>query len=183
MNILKPFFLSFLLLVAFSFAAYSQTASVISKNSNLRGTPTNKGKVIETLAKGSVVEVIKQKSQWFLVQSSAHVGWVHGNTIRLEEQSLAETTYEGYSVFLPSPEDTKANSSTEEKKIMRHPRIGMTTEEARNSTWGEPDKINRTTTASGVQLQWIYYKRDSLTGVIKWKTLYFNNGRLTSINE
>jgi uncharacterized protein YgiM (DUF1202 family) len=182
MKILKLLFLGFLLLVASSFAAYSQTASVISKNSNLRGTPTNKGKVIETLAKGSGVEVIKRKGQWFLVQSSAHVGWVHGNTIRLEEQSF-ETTYEGYPLFLASPEDIKANSSTDEKEVKRPPRIGMTTVEARDSTWGEPDKVNRTTTASGVQLQWVYYERDSSTGVIKWKTLYFNNGRLTSINE
>jgi hypothetical protein len=52
--------------------------------------------------------------------------------------------------------------------------IGMTAEELRNSkSWGEPNRINRTTTASGVREQWVYYGR----------YVYLEDGIVTSIQE
>ncbi len=179
MKKLKLSFLTVLLFTVFSSAAYSQAASVISENANLRGTPTNKGKVIYTLPKGSEIEVIQQKGMWFLVQSSDYVGWIHGNTIRLEDQSLAENTYEDGVILVPIPKGTETSSSTQEEKVKRPPRIGMTTWEARESTWGPPDEINRTTSTLGIQEQWVY--GSWRYGKIKF--LYFNNGRLSSISE
>ena len=58
------------------------------------------------------------------------------------------------------------------------PKIGMTKTEAEKLTWGEPDKINTTTTASNEFEQWIY--RTYYTGS---KYLHFTNGRLTSISK
>lgn len=54
------------------------------------------------------------------------------------------------------------------------PTIGMTAAEVRNSKWGEPIKVNRTTTATSVSEQWVY--RD-------YKYLYFENGILTTIQD
>lgn len=54
------------------------------------------------------------------------------------------------------------------------PRIGMTPTEAVGSTWGEPEKINKTTTANNVTEQWIYASN---------RYLYFDNGVLTAIQE
>jgi hypothetical protein len=52
--------------------------------------------------------------------------------------------------------------------------IGMSAEDARESTWGEPHEINRTTTASGVHEQWVYGSK---------RFLYFTNGKLTAIQD
>jgi hypothetical protein len=54
--------------------------------------------------------------------------------------------------------------------------IGMSTQDALNSSWGKPDKINSTTRASGTSEQWVY--RSSGSGY-----LYFDNGVLTSIQN
>jgi hypothetical protein len=64
---------------------YSQSAVVIVENANLRGTPNQNGKVVDILLNGSSIEIIKQSGAWFLLQTSEYVGWLHGNTIRLNE--------------------------------------------------------------------------------------------------
>ncbi len=74
-------------LLVLSFSAFGQSAVVISENANLRGTPTERGKVVETLPEQTSLEIIKQKGVWFLVQSEEYVGWIHGNTIRLNDKS------------------------------------------------------------------------------------------------
>lgn len=71
------------LVSAFSADAFGQTATVIAENANLRGTLTEKGKIVKTLKRDTQVEVLKQRSAWFLVQSADYVGWIHGNTIKL----------------------------------------------------------------------------------------------------
>jgi hypothetical protein len=49
--------------------------------------------------------------------------------------------------------------------------IGMTRDEALASSWGKPQSINRTTSATGTIEQWVYGGQNYL---------YFNNGILTS---
>lgn len=51
--------------------------------------------------------------------------------------------------------------------------IGMTEQDALDSSWGKPRKINRTTNAYGVSEQWVY----------DGGYLYFKNGVLTSIQN
>ena len=159
MRILNLSFLIILLFGIASLAAYSQTASVVSENANLRGTPTNDGKVVETLPKDSQIEVIKQKGAWFLVQSSDYVGWIHGNTIRLEKNSASKS------------------SPIQKNKAERGIQIGMTTRQVRESDYGSPSEINRTLTANGTQEQWVYDRYRFGTPVY----LYFVNDRLISI--
>lgn len=53
-------------------------------------------------------------------------------------------------------------------------RIGMTTEQALNSSWGKPLKINRTTNTGGSREQWVYSSNNYL---------YFESGILTSIQN
>lgn len=71
-------FVFFLALVA-----NSQSAIVITEKAKLRGTPSEKGKVIIVLSEDTEVVVIKQTGPWFLVQAATDVGWIHGRTIRL----------------------------------------------------------------------------------------------------
>lgn len=55
-------------------------------------------------------------------------------------------------------------------------RIGMTKDQAR-AAWGEPTKINRTVTQSGVFEQWVY----NMVGKLSF--LYFDNNKLTGIQN
>lgn len=52
--------------------------------------------------------------------------------------------------------------------------IGMPPEEVRYSSWGRPERINRSTSASGTSEQWVYGGQNYL---------YFEDGRLTSIQH
>lgn len=58
-----------------------------------------------------------------------------------------------------------------EKIEAKNPTIGMTTEEAENSSWGKPESINNTTTAYSVREQWVYPN---------FNYLYFQDGILIS---
>lgn len=54
------------------------------------------------------------------------------------------------------------------------PAIGMTAEEVRNSSWGKPSDINKTTTAYGVHEQWVYSGN---------RYIYLDDGIVTAIQE
>lgn len=69
---------------------------------------------------------------------------------------------------------TKTSRNTDLPKAPVNPYIGMTKSQAEESTWGKPNKINKTTTAYGTSEQWVYGNG---------KYLYFDNGKLISIQE
>lgn len=54
------------------------------------------------------------------------------------------------------------------------PQIGMTAEQARQSSWGSPEDINRTTTASTVHEQWVYSGN---------RYIYLDDGIVTAIQD
>jgi len=59
-------------------------------------------------------------------------------------------------------------------EIKKEPAIGMTEAQVRNSTWGSPEKINRTTTANRVSEQWVY---------AGYRYIYFDDGIVTAIQD
>mgnify|MGYP000161819017 CR=1 FL=1 len=59
-------------------------------------------------------------------------------------------------------------------KITMRPKIGMTSQEVINSSWGKPNHINKTTNAKGTNEQWVYSDN---------KYLYFHDGVLETIQE
>lgn len=61
-----------------------------------------------------------------------------------------------------------------EENVKPKPKIGMTEEEVKNSSWGKPKSVNKTTTKYGVREQWVYYSN---------KYLYLEDGILTGIQE
>ncbi len=79
---MRTLLLSLLVCVG-SGSVYSQTAQVVVKEANLRGTPSVKGKIVDTLPYNSALEVFKKKGKWYLVQAVDYVGWINGNTIIL----------------------------------------------------------------------------------------------------
>ncbi len=76
--------------------------------------------------------------------------------------------------YLESEKRKAQEKDTERSETKQTPRIGMTAEEVKKSTWGEPKKINKTTTMFGVSEQWVY----SLD-----KYIYFDDGIVTAIQE
>lgn len=60
------------------------------------------------------------------------------------------------------------------KKSKVPPGIGMTSSEVRDSSWGGPDKINKTTYEFGVHEQWVYSN---------YRYVYFEDGIVTAIQE
>lgn len=87
--------------------------------------------------------------------------------------------------ILICPHDSLKNSTTELKKISdditppevanaETPKIGMTKKEVEDSTWGKPEKINRTETIYGIREQWCYSR---------YRYIYFENGIVTSIQN
>jgi|BioPla2DNA2_1021312.scaffolds.fasta_scaffold51249_1 tetratricopeptide (TPR) repeat protein len=68
--------------------------------------------------------------------------------------------------------DQRAKEKTKAKS--EGVRIGMTEREVRESSWGDPIKINRTITEYGTHEQWVYDN---------YNYLYFKNGILTTIQN
>jgi hypothetical protein len=73
-----------------------------------------------------------------------------------------------------------AAAEKQEKEAERRQRrkegvtLGMTEEEVLASSWGRPERVNRTTTSRGTREQWVY-------GIGNY--LYFENGILTAIQN
>jgi hypothetical protein len=83
--------LSIIFIFVFSLSAFGQTAVVITDNANLRGTPTEKGKVVEKLKRETPLEVLKQRDVWFLVQTIDYVGWISGDAVKLTSPLTIDT--------------------------------------------------------------------------------------------
>ncbi|AGK96763.1 zinc ribbon domain-containing protein [Clostridium pasteurianum] len=66
------------------------------------------------------------------------------------------------------------DSNTTPPPTPTDPTIGMTADQVRKSTWGNPKSINRTTTAYGTSEQWVYPN---------YRYIYLDNGIVTSIQD
>ena len=86
------------------------------------------------------------------------------DTLVEESEEVSEDDSSTFkSAFAPPPTEKK----------LYDPIISMTDYEViEDSTWGKPEKINRTETANGVREQWVYPNN---------KYLYFEDGYLVSI--
>lgn len=115
--------LGFLFLI-FSFSVYSQSATIIVENANLRGTASQTGRVVATLPNGSEVETIKQTGVWFLVQSPEYVGWLHGNTIKLGDSISAESFETEYVAPAPKRKIKISSRSSSSRVYLTGPRGG-----------------------------------------------------------
>lgn len=81
---MKYFLLAVVFLTISVYQSVAQSATVIAEQANLRGTPATSGKIVEKLGQNTVVELIKQKGPWFLVQAKDFVGWMHGDTLKVD---------------------------------------------------------------------------------------------------
>lgn len=94
-----------------------------------------------------------------------------GEKARAEAAAKLAEDIERY--FAENPQRIDYKEAVLGKKV----RIGMNATEARFA-WGEPSSINRTVNTWGVSEQWVYR-----TGSYNASYLYFDNGRLTTIQN
>ncbi len=96
---------------------------------------------------------------------------------RLVDNNLSEYEYNektGDYNFQTSFSRVSGAVNTPEEWQRPQPRIGMTAKEVKESTWGTPKEINKTTTVYGVSEQWVY------SG---YKYIYLDDGIVTAIQE
>lgn len=68
------------------------TAIVISRHANLRDADNSSATVLQTVPQDSVVEVIKQQGAWYYIKTEDNQGWMHGNTLKLQNFSVERTS-------------------------------------------------------------------------------------------
>ena len=69
----------------------------------------------------------------------------------------------------------KPSLQTQTAKLKKQlPAIGMTAEQVRNSQWGKPKSVNKTTTKNAVSEQWVYSTS---------RYIYLENGIVTAIQQ
>lgn len=68
-------------------ASTSQTATVTTDGLNIRSEPSTQSKVIGTLANGTVVNVLSQKSDWLQISFDGETGWIHSDYAELHNGS------------------------------------------------------------------------------------------------
>src|SRR5690606_22229540 len=95
--------------------------------------------------------------------------FVSGFTFSIENGQLIVKASNGTFEF-----DRVSNSTTVQTTKKKDPQLGMTPEEVKESTWGKPNSINRTTTNYGTSEQWVY-KYD--------RYIYFDDGLVTAIQD
>ena len=72
------------------------------------------------------------------------------------------------------PDKSEIVNGTAILPVPSEPKIGMAAEEVKNSSWGEPDKINKTTYSWGTTEQWCYSNN---------RYIYLDDGYVTAISE
>lgn len=81
-----------------------------------------------------------------------------------------------YARMQPALERERQRVAAAERAVKKRQgvRLGMTQDDVLASSWGRPERVNRTITASGTSEQWVYGGHNYL---------YFENGVLTSIQN
>jgi hypothetical protein len=118
----------------------------------------------------------------FLVYEAAQCRSARIHNIELEEKALIADALQKQELAKQQQRLDQLKRYEEAKKLERirvlklpGVRIGMTEDQVlRQTNWGKPISVNRTTTASGTKEQWVYGEGNYL---------YFENGKLIAIQN
>lgn len=102
---MKALVLSLFLFLPVAVSGQYQKGVVVTEQANLRAAPSIKGKILTTLHRDDTFKVIQDLNPWCRVRTKYGAGWLHRNTISLEEapvltspaaaRSIAGTTWSG----------------------------------------------------------------------------------------
>lgn len=121
-----------------------------------------------------------------LVEKGADINYLGGSNTSLELANRNDNK-DIYNYLLSKGADVKKqgehdaavmvendNQEMNKENPKPSPAIGMTKDEVLNSSWGKPEKINKTITANGTSEQWVY------SG---YRYIYFDNNVVTCIQD
>ena len=100
-----------------------------------------------------------------------------GETVRVLGAGQADPNSQGSQYWQRESARQKRSAALEENIAQRKVAIGMTADEV-VSSWGRPDKVNKTITASGTSEQWVYEGRKHRNQYV-----YLDNGVVRSIQS
>lgn len=124
---MKSLLLTSLFLILSVAAFGQQRIEVISEQANLRGTPSQYGRVVSEVTIGETFEVIKKSGPWYLVQTTEYVGWLHGNTVKLAGSASRAVRSSGASSDSSSvydPPAVRSRTTSSYRTYIRGPRGG-----------------------------------------------------------
>ncbi len=104
--------------------------------------------------------------------ASADLLYVCIKTLTKDEKAIYAKALTAGNAARAKVADAEARAIKAEKK-RQGVRIGMSGQDVLDSSWGRPEKVNRTTTQRGVREQWVYHGN----------YLYFEDGVLTTIQN
>ena len=166
-------------------SSITKTDYLVLDGNNLIKYDTNTYNTGEISKTENEVYLIKYENQYFLVDD-IYKDNLDESLILYALINTDDNTAQGIDVIYPDIDfdelfvkmDENAIKTIEDQyqvQINRvEPSIGMTADEVKESTWGEPIKINKTTTEYGVDEQWVYDD---------YKYIYLEDGIVTAIQE
>ena len=134
------------------------------------------GKASEILSSKTTVISIDDKlyllSNFYDNKNSGEVFSIENGKVHFRYVDMDENNNYHLSNSLKTDRILKRESIHPEE--IKNPSMGMTEDEVKRSTWGEPEKINKSTYSWGTSEQWCY------SG---YRYIYLDNGIVTSIQE
>ena len=134
------------------------------------------GKASEILSsKATVISIDNELyllSNFYDNKSSGEVFSIENGKVHFRYADIDESNNYHLSSSLKTDKILKRESVISEE--IKNPSVGMTADEVKQSTWGEPKKINKSTYSWGTSEQWCY------SG---YRYVYLDNGIVTSIQE
>ncbi len=132
---------------------------------------------IQKMAEPKTNERILELVDYSLAEVSMEYKGLLSNEINALKLSLLpkEKWYDKYGEIIKREMESKYyEQKQKELSEKSEPLIGMTAEEVKNSKWGNPVRVNKTTTKYGTYEQWVYSNN---------KYIYFDNGKVTAIQQ
>lgn len=134
------------------------------------------GKAAEILSsKATVISIDNELyllSNFYDNKNSGEVFSIENGKVHFRYADIDESNNYHLSISLKTDKILKRESVISEE--IKNPLVGMTADEVKQSTWGEPEKINKSTYSWGTSEQWCY------SG---YRYVYLDNGIVTSIQE
>lgn len=134
------------------------------------------GKASEILSsKATVISIDNELyllSNFYDNKNSGEVFSLENGKVHFRYADIDESNNYHLSSSLKTDKILKRESVISEE--IKNPSVGMTADEVKQSTWGEPEKINKSTYSWGTSEQWCY------SG---YRYVYLDNGIVTSIQE
>lgn len=182
-------FASLVFMFLLSISAFSQSkAEVVAFDSQLLGTPTRSGTTVQTIPRGTIVQILLSKGNWCLVQTTDFVGWVLNEELKSidvgsakSQISPAATTSETDSqvpvIVVVNPE---AKPKTKQRLIIGDQAVSSPSPNINSTSESQSNAQTSGTTAQPVQVPTGHCKDGTQTFAVDREKACIENGGIES---